>query len=160
MRHAISRNLSSLQAKGATPTGELGIHVPARVMGQFAIFGPGYGSRFVNLDLISLLYWDLPWLWVNIGNLYLLSLNVTTKKNFRKGNLVPKMIRGIIFSQYLWKILHCFRGNTKVLPWLRGLIFKMLPPWLWDLALNSHKYQAPYRSYPPPAYKVNQVMNE
>ena len=28
------------------------IHVPARVMGHFAIFCPGYGSCFVNLALI------------------------------------------------------------------------------------------------------------
>ena len=30
----------------------LGIHVPAQVMGQFAIFCPGYRSCFVNLALV------------------------------------------------------------------------------------------------------------
>ena len=30
----------------------LGIHVPARVMGQFAIFCLGYRSCFVNLALV------------------------------------------------------------------------------------------------------------
>ena len=29
-----------------------GIHVPARVMGQFAVFCPGYGSCFVNFALV------------------------------------------------------------------------------------------------------------
>ena len=27
-------------------------HVPARVMGQFAVFCPGYGSFFVNFALV------------------------------------------------------------------------------------------------------------
>ena len=29
-----------------------GIHVPARVMGQFAVFCPGYGSCFVEFALV------------------------------------------------------------------------------------------------------------
>ena len=56
--HGVARNLSSLQARGVTPTGGLvGIHEPTRVMGQFAIFSPGYGSSLENLDLyMGLLY--------------------------------------------------------------------------------------------------------
>ena len=32
----------------------LGIHVPARVMGQLVIFCPGYGSYFVNMACVCL----------------------------------------------------------------------------------------------------------
>ena len=47
-----------------------GIHVPARVMGQFAVFCTGYGSCFVNFALVmGLLYGDLPQLWINVSNL-------------------------------------------------------------------------------------------
>ena len=43
---------------GCSPGG-LGKHVPARVMGQFAIFFPGYGSCFVYLALVmAMLYRD------------------------------------------------------------------------------------------------------
>ena len=39
----------------------LGMHVPARVMGQFAIFCPGYRSCFVNLALVmGSVYRNLP----------------------------------------------------------------------------------------------------
>ena len=49
---------------------ELGIHVPVRVMGQFAIFCLCYVSCFVNLALVmSPLHGDLPQLWVNGSNL-------------------------------------------------------------------------------------------
>ena len=41
-----------------------GIHVPARVTGQFVVICPGYGSCFVNLALVmGLLYGDLPQLY-------------------------------------------------------------------------------------------------
>ena len=57
------------EVRGNSYTGH-GIHVPARVMGQFAVFCPGYGSCFVNFALvIGLLYGDLPQLWINISNL-------------------------------------------------------------------------------------------
>ena len=47
-----------------------GIHVPARVMGQFAVFCPGYGSCFLSFALVmGLLYGDLPQLWINVSNL-------------------------------------------------------------------------------------------
>ena len=47
--------------EGVTPMGGLGIHVPAWVMDQFAIFCPGYGSCFVNLALVmDLIYTHLP----------------------------------------------------------------------------------------------------
>ena len=43
---------------GNSYTGQ-GIHVPAPVMGQFAVFCPGYGSCFVNFALdMGLLYGD------------------------------------------------------------------------------------------------------
>ena len=51
------------------PTGH-GIHVPARVMGQYSVFYPGYGSCFVNFALVmGLLYGDLPQLWINVSSL-------------------------------------------------------------------------------------------
>ena len=47
-----------------------GIHVPARVMGQLAVFCPGYGSCFVNFALVmGLLYGDLLQLWISVCNL-------------------------------------------------------------------------------------------
>ena len=47
-----------------------GIHVPARIMGQFAVFCPGYGSCFVNFALVmGLPYGDLQQLWINVSNL-------------------------------------------------------------------------------------------
>ena len=47
-----------------------GIHVPARVMGQFVVFCPDYGSCFVNFALVTgLLYGDLLQLWNNVSNL-------------------------------------------------------------------------------------------
>ena len=46
---------------GNSEGGGHGIHVPARVMGQFAVFFPGYVSCFVNFALfMGLLYGDLP----------------------------------------------------------------------------------------------------
>ena len=67
-------NLSSSMVEeggggGNSYTGH-GIHVPARVMGQFAVFCPGYGSCFVNFALVTgLLYGDLPQLCINVSNL-------------------------------------------------------------------------------------------
>ena len=47
-----------------------GINVPARVMGPFAVFCPGYGSCFVNVALVmGLVYGDWPQLWINVSNL-------------------------------------------------------------------------------------------
>ena len=56
-----SKKVSELRARGGgnSYTGH-GIHVPARVMGQFVVFCPGYGSCFVNFALVmGLLYGDL-----------------------------------------------------------------------------------------------------
>ena len=48
----------------------LSIHVPARVIGPFALFCPGYGSCFVNFSLVlGLLYGDLSQLWMHVSNL-------------------------------------------------------------------------------------------
>ena len=46
--------LLSVNARGGRGNSYRGlcIHVPARVMGQFAIFCPGYRSCFVNLALV------------------------------------------------------------------------------------------------------------
>ena len=47
----------------------LGILMPARVMGLFAVFCPGYGSCFVNFAMVmGLLCGDLPQLWINVSN--------------------------------------------------------------------------------------------
>ena len=49
---------------------ELGILMPAQVIGQFVVFFPGYGSCFVDFALVmGLLYGGLPQVWMQVSNL-------------------------------------------------------------------------------------------
>ena len=129
-----------------------GIHVPARVMGQFAVFCPGYGSCFVNFALVmGLLYVDLPQLWINVSNLWLL-LDMMTKNFCEKEFCFKNDTKHSLFM-ILAENFALFMGSYfKILPWLWVLIFKMLP-WLWVITLNSqwHIYtRSPIGVTPPP----------
>ena len=117
----------------------LGIHVPARVMGQFPIFYSSYGSCFVNLALVmGLICRDFLFFRVNACNLQPF-LDIMTqnfrKKKFSFTNDTKHSRFTIIAGNFA-----LFMGSYfKVLPPLWELIFKMLP-WLWVLALNSQRH--------------------
>ena len=66
-----SQVLAGSPDRGGNSYRGLGIHVPARIMGQFAIFCPDNGSCFVKLALVmDLFYRHLPQLWVNSSFLH------------------------------------------------------------------------------------------
>ena len=59
----VIKRIGNETSEGGNSHKGLGKHVPARIMGQFAIFCSGYGcgSCFVNLALVmGQLYRDLP----------------------------------------------------------------------------------------------------
>ena len=105
----------------------LGIHVPARVMGQFAVFCPGFGPCFVNfVRVMDLLYGDLMRLWINANNLKLL-LDITTKNFCEKEFCSTNDTKHSLFMILVENFALFMESYFKILSWYGDLFSKYCP---------------------------------